>query len=204
MTRNILIATIVSLSSSAWAVEEAIPAAGTSAEAQQSQISRTNQLTIGYAVGGDTLIEREDQSTLDAGDGFFITVGQLYTTQNPRFNLQWDIGIKFESLPASNGSASIQRFPLTGLAFYSFDTLRLGAGPTLHLFPEFEVDIAGYNERNKFDPAIGLALQIDYTVNQTFVGIRFENINYHGANVTPGLAGSVESNSIGFLFGSAF
>lgn len=200
--RHIILASLLALPASAWAANETIEPEPVIAAPVQHHEARpaTRLVTFGFAIGGDNLATREDDVTLDAGDGFYFSVGQLFGSHNPRLNTQIEIGLKMDSLDAGNGTASIQRFPLTAMVFYSFETTRIGVGPTLHIRPVYELDITSGSNKVVFDNALGLAVQVDYHLNQTFVGIRVENINYHAA---PGTA-FVDADSIGLHFGSEF
>lgn len=199
--RHLILASIVSFPLAAWAqVQPTAATVLTKSPEESAPPSAIHIFTVGFAIGGDKLATREDNQTLDAGDGVYFTIGRLFANANPRLFTQLEFGLKFDSLTGANGEASLRRLPLTAMAFYSFDPIRIGFGPTLHLSPVYDLELAGRRDRVTFDNAFGLAAQLDYQLNQYFVGIRAEVINYHDS---PGTA-FIEGDSVGLHFGNEF
>jgi hypothetical protein len=99
-------------------------------------------LALGLAGGGDNLVTAQfsngDSGTLTAGGGVYLAVGAtvtpLWIGNAVGLGLGGDIGWKYDSLSASNGSVDMSRFPLdlwvqTLIAFTDNWYLHVLAGP---------------------------------------------------------------------------
>jgi hypothetical protein len=77
-------------------------------------------LAMGLAGGGDNLVTAQfsngDSSTLSAGGGVYLAIGAtvtpLWIGNTVGLGLGGDIGWKYDSISASNGSVDMSRFPL--------------------------------------------------------------------------------------------
>ena len=110
-------------------------------------------LRSGFAFGGDTLVTAQlsngDERSLDAGGGASLSIGArvtpLWIRKRVGFGGGLEVGWKLDRIRASNGGASIDRFPavasahmLMRVARRSF--LRAGAGFEKHLGVNLEAD----------------------------------------------------------------
>jgi len=93
---------------------------------------------------------------------------------------QATVGLKFDSVDATNGDADTSSLPLHFLVFYHGDSnLRFGAGITYELAPEYSYSAFGSSDDIEFDDAQGFTIELDYFLNEnSFIGLRHTSIDY--------------------------
>jgi len=166
---------------------------------------------LGYAIGGDTLAET-DGADLDAGGGFYGDIGVLHHPDGSNISYQATIGLKIDTVDATNGDADTSSLPLNFLVFYNGDSnFRFGAGITYELAPEYSYNAFGSSDEIEFDDALGFTIEVDYFLNEkAFLGARYTSIDYDlpggqallstgGAVVT-----SVDASNLGIHVGIIF
>ena len=161
---------------------------------------------IGYEAGGDDLLEvlftNGDSMTISAGDGLFVNAGAAVTLNRARttqaiFTLGW----KFQSVIASNGDATLSRFPLEAMVAYAPDKHRFGAGITTHL----GIDLSGSGLLSEvgtdLESDVGYLLQYDYRFGKrATVGVRYVDLTYKATEVDQ----EVDASSFGLLLTTQF
>ena len=100
----------------------ATPAHGSSSDAEASGRRPGSGLSIftGFAFGGADFVKATSSSgndeTLSSGQGFILGIGAMVTPLWPSDLIGFGVGVdgalKYDSIDASNGSASITRFPV--------------------------------------------------------------------------------------------
>ena len=103
-------------------VATAAQAGGNASDAELSGRRPGSGLSIftGFAFGGDDFVKASTTSgnseTLSAGQGFILGIGAMVTPLWPSDVIGFGVGVdgalKYDNIDASNGSASITRFPL--------------------------------------------------------------------------------------------
>ena len=148
-------------------------------------------LVLGFAVGGDTLVDVsfDDGSSESVTAGGGVLVGASIE-KNLNLETSYPIFAEFafnyqtESVDADNGSVSFTRFPIDALLSTKIDKFSVGAGLTYHLSPTLEGD--GFlNVDINYDDAIGTILNATYHMTNDGVhgilwGLRFTQIDYQG------------------------
>jgi hypothetical protein len=158
-------------------------------------------LALGLAGGGDNLVTAQfsngDSGTLTAGGGVYLAVGAtvtpLWIGNAVGLGLGGDIGWKYDSLSASNGSVDMSRFPLdlwvqTLIAFTDNWYLHVLAGP----HKESGVNLSGSGVVTggaDFDSPWGWMAQAGfYTTTSWHVacafGLRYTGVHYTFAGQT--------------------
>lgn len=159
--------------------------------------------------GGDTIIWTSKGNIKGAGL-FHIAGGiTIYDYAGDSLETQLTIGMKADSVSASNGTASFYRWPVELMQFYKSGSFRAGAGLTYHLNPEAECDLPpSCNDLIKFDNALGYVVQADYVVpakqllRELTIGVRATFIDY---KVDDGAYyDKIDGNSIGLSLGMSF
>lgn len=151
-------------------------------------------LVLGFAVGGDTLVnvsfDDGSSESVTAGGGVLfgasIEKNLNLDTAYPMF-AEFAFNYQTDSVDAENGSVSFTRFPIDALLSTKIDKFALGAGLTYHLSPTLESD--GFlNVDVNYDDAIGTILNATYHMTNDGVhgilwGLRFTQIDYQGAGL---------------------
>ena len=163
-------------------------------------------LEAGLHFGGDELatvnfIGGESQS-MDAGGMISLAAG-LKTEIGKSFELRTTIGIKFDSITASNGELDFTRYPVNAILFKKGEVFSIGVGATYHLNPEFEVSGFNGDFTASFNNALGFIAEVDYALNEkAYLGLKATAIDYE----INGTFASTEinGNSIGVVIGVSF
>jgi hypothetical protein len=146
-------------------------------------------LNAAVSDGGDDLLKvsfrNADSEKIKAGGLLLFGGGVLFTPSAGPLSVQLTANYFFDSITAKNGDASFDRLPIELLAFGNFDRHRIGAGATLHLSPELEMDFDETGKlTQKFDDALGFVVQYEYKFSdQVFAGVRFTSIDYTADDV---------------------
>jgi len=169
--------------------------------------------TAAIEAGGDTLASLTDGTELTAGGDFYLALG--YEKSIPSMeNLSAlaSIGWKYGSLTATDGDASIVRFPLELLIQSKIsEKVKLAAGITYHLAPSYDETSPGVSNLTiDFDNAVGFVVQGGYSFSkQSSIGLRFTVIDYtinkislNGTNFNVG--GTVDGSSLGLYYNLSF
>lgn len=156
---------------------------------------------IGYAFGGEDLIEVSGESDFQAGDGVEASLGVLVDLA-PQTSLELSAGVKVNDEDYDNGDGNFTRFPLTATLFIEpVPELRLGAGLTYHVNPEFDGRVGFSTVNTEFDDAAGFVLQADWQFSpQVYAGLRYTGIEYEGDSVNGEIDGSALGFHVGFNF----
>ena len=155
--------------------------------------------------GGDQLISA-DPYDLDAGNGIFIGGGVLVIPENSALSYQVVFGLKFyaveyDGYPGSDGTATLDSFPVELTMYYTMNRFRLGGGITYHLNPEYEkCPDVGSCSSVQFDDALGYIAEfvIDTSNGNMFLGLRYTAIDYEIGNTT--LSADNLGLNVGFKF----
>jgi hypothetical protein len=156
-------------------------------------------IRAGIDSGGDDLVSVVyDDSTTDeikAGELSHIATGIEFSTMpsvNPCLRTEINIGWKFDSITASNGSIKWGRYPLEILQFIKLENCYVGAGLTYHINPTLEGSDFAEDLNADFDNALGYLLEAGYGITEGWsLGCRFTFIDYSVNNV------DVSGNSVG-------
>lgn len=123
--------------------------------------------TVGYDYGFEefftTKFEGGGSDRLAANGGYVFSVGAAYLPlASDALELRATAGLKFESISASNGSASYVAFPIELLVGWNIERVRLSAGPSLSLAPRVRGD--EFFDRADLDlkNSLGLVTQAEY------------------------------------------
>ncbi len=162
---------------------------------------------VGADFGGDELVTvvftNGDTRTIHANDGLFLGGGVSILNDEKDLEAEIALSFKFDTINASNGEVTWSRWPLDALLFYRMPSLRLGGGLTYHINPELKGSGAVGNIFDKFDNALGIILQADYSISERHhIGVRYTSIEYK-LNA-PGLQGTAKSNGFGLVFSASF
>ncbi len=158
-------------------------------------------LALGFAGGGDNLVTAQfsngDSGTLTAGGGVYLAIGAtvtpLWIGNTVGLGLGGDIGWKYDSLSASNGSVDISRFPLdlwvqTLIALSDSWYLHVLAGP----HKESGVNLSGSGVVTggaDFDSPWGWMAQGGFYTTTSWhlafaFGVRYTGVHYTSAGQT--------------------
>ena len=162
---------------------------------------------VGADFGGDELVTvtftSGDTRTIHANDGLFLGGGVSILNDARDLEAEISLSFKFDTISASNGDVTWSRWPLDALLFYRLPSMRLGGGLTYHINPELKGSGAVGNIFDKFDDALGIILQADYSISERHhIGVRYTSIEYK-LNA-PGLQGTAKSNGLGLVFSASF
>lgn len=157
--------------------------------------------------GGDTLAYT-NKGNIKAGGIVHMAAGiAIHDYANNQLETQLTIGMKADSVSASNGTVSFYRWPVELIQFYKNGLFRVGGGLTYHMNPKLECDIDyECNWAVKFDDALGYVGQVDFVVpldgwvREVTIGARFTVIDYEVKDT----GYKVDGNSIGLSLGVGF
>lgn len=163
--------------------------------------------------GGDTLASLTDGTELTAGGDFYLALGYESTIPSmSNLSVLASLGWKYGSLTASDGDASIVRFPLEMLIQSTLnEKIKLAAGITYHLAPSYDETSPGIASLTlDFDNAIGFVIQGAYGLSkQSSLGLRFTAIDYtinsvslNGTSFNVG--GTIDGSSLGLFYNQSF
>jgi len=168
--------------------------------------------TAAIEAGGDTLVSLTDGTELTAGGDFYLALGyEKSISSMENLSALASIGWKYGSLTATNGDASIVRFPLELLIQSKIsEKVKLAAGITYHLAPSYDETRSGSSLTTNFDNAVGFVIQGGYGLSkQSSLGLRFTAIDYtinkislNGTSFNVG--GTVDGSSLGLYYNLSF
>ena len=160
-------------------------------------------------VGGDDIItvtsNNGDDKTITGGGLLALNAGVLYQSDAP-WAMEATLGYKFQTLSYENGDVSFSRFPLDLIASVRQGGFRAGAGPTIHLGPEFKCNVGGVCDGNVgLDTAFGAVFQLAYGLRSAGrpnvaveLGLRYTYIKYGKSDVS---MDSIDGSCVGFMLG---
>lgn len=160
-------------------------------------------LQTGLHFGGDKLASVTfydgTTETIHAG-GLIYFSGGFISEINENFELRAAIGIKFDTITASNGELDFTRYPINAMVFKKGELLNVGIGATYHLSPTYQTKGSiTDNTTYDFDNALGLIAELDYSFTEKFyLGVKATAIDY-----TLGSA-KINGNSLGIVAGVIF
>jgi hypothetical protein len=162
---------------------------------------------VGADFGGDKLVTvtftNGDTRTIHANDGFFFGGGVSILADSRDVEAEISLSLKLDTINASNGDVTWSRWPLDALLFYRLPKARFGGGLTYHMNPELKGTGVAGNIFGKFDNALGLLLQADYSISERHhLGLRYTSIEYK-LNA-PGLQGTAKADGLGLVFTASF
>jgi hypothetical protein len=165
---------------------------------------------LGADFGGEKVLQFQysDGSTPDvvAGAGLLISAGaaiQAFKVGGHEVDAQVNAGMKYRTIPpASNQSATWNRFPVEALLVYQTPVgLRIGGGAAVHLGNVFEASGAALNSRLEFKNNPGYLLQTEYAFRRWSFDLRYTMMKYE---IESGGSGTVDANSFGAGFSYVF
>ena len=111
-----------------------------------------------------------DGSSSTLGDALLgLNAGAEYAlTPDGRYEVQALAGVLFGRINATNGDASFYEFPLEVTAHVNLASLRLGAGPVLHLAPRMRGTGFASNADLDFATTLGAVGRAEYRFNSRF------------------------------------
>jgi hypothetical protein len=124
-------------------------------------------LALGYDFGFTTLVDvtYSDGSTgsLKANGGLVLAAGATFLKLlDGRVSTRASVGLKYDSLKASNGSVSYLAFPIEVVEQFRAGPVRLGAGLSLSLAPRLSGSGAATSLDARLDPSAGVLLEAMY------------------------------------------
>lgn len=157
----------------------------------------------GFYLGGDTLVDSNDDFDLDAGNGLHVGMGFLFLPENSPLALQLTLGYKFgfTEFEDPDGDASTRSFPLEVMVYYKMNKLRVGGGVAYHMNPKFEFcpDDTKCN-RTDFDDATGVMIEVAYDLAElVYIAARLTDMDYDADNID-----TVDANNFGVNVGYKF
>jgi hypothetical protein len=170
-------------------------------------------LQMGVHSGGDELAG----ATFTSGDSDKIKAGELLSFAagivqpiGESWEVQAGLGWKFDTITATNGDITFDRYPLDLLLFYRpTEKFRIGLGGSYHLNPKLSSSGAASGLDVEFDNALGFAVEAGYffghvspegTPRGMYLGVNYTAIDYTVANTDV----AVDGNSIGLILGFRF
>lgn len=159
-------------------------------------------LEAGLHFGGDELASvgftGGDSESIEAG-GLISFAAGLVSEIDEGLELRTTIGIKFDSITASNGELDFTRYPISAMLFKKGEVFNAGIGATYHLNPEFESSGFAGDFSASFDNAFGFVAEIDYKLGEkAYVGLKATIIDYEIGS------SKVDGNSFGIVIGTSF
>ncbi|MDH5387513.1 MAG: hypothetical protein OEY06_03570 [Gammaproteobacteria bacterium] len=146
--------------------------------------------SVGFAGGSSESIEAGGLISLSAG---------LVSEIDEGLKLRTTIGIKFDSITASNGDLDFTRYPVSAMLFKNGEVFNAGIGATYHLSPEFESTGFAGDFSVSFDNAFGFVAEVDYKLGEkAYVGLKATIIDYEIGS------SKIDGNSFGVVIGTSF
>lgn len=160
----------------------------------------------GFDTGGDTIVTavftNGSTKSLKANELLFLGGGVSILNDDKDLQAELSLGIKTDSISASNGDIDFTRYPLDALVFYRESKFRLGGGLTYHFSPKVSGSGVAGGVDIKFKDALGVILQADYLVwREMSVGLRYTMLEYKTAS---GPAATAKSDGFGLVFSWTF
>lgn len=175
----------------------------------QTPTTQKNATTYGLlkaaaTFGGDDLIDVQFRNapdeTIEAGGLLLLGLGFAVEPGTSGVGFQASINYHFDSVDASNGDASFERWPVEMLLFFGSQH-RIGFGISLHLSPTLEADFETADGKVKFDNALGTVIEYNYKLSpNALIGLRHTNIDYDVKNSNTSVDGSHSGITFSFLF----
>ncbi len=181
----------------------AIAIATTAISANANEEISTVGLHLGYGFGGETMVDTgKEELKTNAGliFGGFVQIPLSQGNPQPVFA---KLGLSYmrDSVSASDGDASFDKFPLDLLIMTQVNNVKIGAGLTYHLNPTYEqdTDYDGSYEV-EFDNALGFMIEGDLTLPNSNVefGLRYTKIDYEFNGF------EIDGNGFALTMGSTF
>lgn len=175
-------------------------------------------LTAGLTGGGDEIVtvQYSNHSSRDirAGNLIELGAGVLYQSPDAPISAQLTANYHFDYVPAKNGNASFDRYPIEGIVYYTgVSNWRLGAGLRLTLNPTAKYSFDnGDNFKATFDNTVGYLVEVGYAVTpQLWINLRGVHENYrvnhssvNGVDTTPADKQDIHGDHIGINMVIAF
>lgn len=163
-------------------------------------------LEAGLHIGGDELATVNfiggDSQSMEAGGMISFAAG-LKSDVGESLELRTTIGIKFDSITASNGELDFTRYPVNAMLFTKGETFSIGIGATYHLNPEFKASGFTGDFTASFENALGFIAEVDYALSEkAYLGLKFTSIDYEING--PFSSTEFNGNSIGVVIGISF
>jgi hypothetical protein len=156
----------------------------------------------GYDTGGDKLVTvtflNGETDSIRANEGFYAGGGFSVLNDSKDIEFLGTLAIKYSSITASNGDVTFTRLPLDLLAFYRWQSFRLGGGLTYVINPKVKSSGIPGNANATLDNAAGVVVQGDYLLGRVAIGLRYTALDYKVFGST------VKSNGVGLSFGFTF
>lgn len=124
-------------------------------------------LGVGYDVGFTTLVDVTysdgSSGSLKANGGLVLAAGATFLKLlDGKLSTRASVGLKYDTLKASNGSVSYRAFPIEVVEQFDAGPVRLGAGLSLSLAPRLSGSGAAAALDASLDPSVGLLLEAQY------------------------------------------
>ncbi len=159
------------------------------------------QIEFGIHGGGDEVANvtfvSGNTKTIEGGGLFSLSAGLVF--DHDSYTSRFKLGIKKDSIDATNGSLNWDRITADVLLMYKLnEDVQIGAGLTYHSSIELSGSgvVAG---SAKFDNALGFMMEADYFWDtKSYIGLSLTAIDYK-------ISGSTFSgNSLGVVIGGIF
>ncbi len=177
--------------------------------AQSQAIEIRPVVSIGYDVGGDTLLDYtvislngrpiSIKDKITAGHGLTLAAG-LYVPMMDNIGIQATAGLKIDSATFVDTYLAFSRNPIDVLAIGSFGHHNFSGGVTFHTGVDFtctttDTTLTGCNSVTKFDNAWGAIAEYTYAIPENYegglkIGLRLTKINYTLSGSTSNFDGS--------------
>jgi opacity protein-like surface antigen len=161
---------------------------------------------VGFDTGGDkvvtALFTNGSTKSIKANELLFLAGGVSILSDDKNLQAELSLGIKVDSITASNGDIDFTRYPLDALVFYRESHVRVGGGLTYHFSPKVSGSGVAGGVNVNFKDALGVILQADYLIWRGMsVGLRYTILDY---KTSSGPARTVNSDGFGIVFSMSF
>ncbi len=190
--------TILALS---LALGGALSAGDARADDMDTSSSQTHPvMDFGVARGGDKILDAHfffgGRESIHAGDAYYGDFGLLHDFEGSDWGFKLTGGYAFATIGSFGSDRTFKRFPLDGLAVYSFGRQHIGFGATYHLNPQ--LDMNGHGPDLRYHSAPGVILQYQYWM----FGARYTYIRYRPEDATGGP--DLDGSSLGLFISIEF
>lgn len=147
---------------------------------QESNVGKFNiVLAAGLTFGGDELATTTAGQSMSAGGLIYLAAGGVYHL-NSSVDIQASIGLHFDALNATDGTAEFTRTFFEIMPFYVMDNgNRLGVGFTQVMSPEYSDPY----ETVSFEDTSGMIIEYDWQLApKYFIGARYADLAYDDTN----------------------
>lgn len=146
-------------------------------------------LGLGFGVGGDDIDSfyiDGDSEHLKANEGLSIYGGIKYDYDDLLL-IKTTLGVKFDTITASNGEANFDRIPLDLLWLLKINRHRLGGGLAYHTAVTYECRLDGFmgcDFEADFEDALGFVVAYEYIATLpekktgVSLGVRYAGMKY--------------------------